>query len=407
LNILLINHYAGSIHHGMEYRPYYLAREWTLSGHSVTIAASSISHVRTRQPVLSSGYSHQDIDGIHYSWFKTTPYTNNGIRRAINIFSFVIQLYRYQSELIKAHHPDIVIASSTYPLDIYPAHQIATKYHARLIFEVHDLWPLSPIELGGLSPKHPYIMLLQRAEDFAYQHADRVISMLPKAESHMRRHGLENGKFIYIPNGINVQEWQLDDTSLPAEISHKLARIHDEGKFIIGYAGAHGLANALDPLIEAGAQLFDEPVTFVLVGQGPEKERLKQLVRKKSLNNVVFFPTVVKAKIPALLKSMDALYVGLKSEPLFRFGVSPNKLLDYMMAAKPVIYAIKAGNDIVSESQCGLSIPPDDPHAIADAIRSLMRMSSLEREIMGEKGKEYVLNGHDYRILAKKFLNQV
>lgn len=391
----------------MEYRPYYLAREWTVSGHSVTIAASSISHVRTRQPVLSSRYSHQIIDGIHYSWLKTTPYTNNGIRRAINIFSFVIQLYRYQNELIKAHHPDIVIASSTYPLDIYPAHRIATKYHARLIFEVHDLWPLSPIELGGMSPKHPYIMLLQRAEDYAYQNADSVVSMLPKAESHMREHGLDRGKFVYIPNGIAVPEWQLDNTSLPPEYSQKLANLREKGRFVVGYTGGHGLANALGPLVEAGEQLLDEPVTFVLVGQGPDKEKLKQLARKKGLKNIVFFPPVIKARIPALLKAMDALYIGFRSEPLYRFGVSPNKLLDYMMAAKPVIYAINAGNDIVAESQCGLSIPPDDPHAIANAIRSLMSMSPLERETMGEKGKEYVINGHDYRILANKFLNQV
>jgi len=120
--------------------------------------------------------------------------------------------------------------------------------------------------------------------------------------------------------------------------------------------------------------------------------------------NITFLPPVIKPQIPALLQFFDICYIGLQREPLFRFGVSPNKLIDYMMAAKPIIYAIEAGNDPVKEAGCGISVPPEDPQAIADAIRTLASMSVAEREAMGQRGKEYVMKHHDYKILAKQFL---
>jgi glycosyltransferase involved in cell wall biosynthesis len=101
---------------------------------------------------------------------------------------------------------------------------------------------------------------------------------------------------------------------------------------------------------------------------------------------------------------MDILYIGWRRSPLYRFGVSPNKLFDYMMAGKPIINAISAGNDLVAESGCGISIPPEDPVAIAEAIKKLIDMSPLEREEMGRRGREYVIKNHDYKVLAKRFL---
>ena len=105
---------------------------------------------------------------------------------------------------MKLFNPNIVIASSTYPLDIIPAFLIAKKTRAKLIFEVHDLWPLSPIELGGMSPFHPYIMIMQWAENFAYRVSHKVVSILPKTKSHMQKHGLGPDKFAHIPNGIDI-----------------------------------------------------------------------------------------------------------------------------------------------------------------------------------------------------------
>lgn len=407
MNILLINHYAGSRIHGMEYRPYYLAREWVRMGHQVTILAASFSHVRTHNPKIDQTVTEEEIDGIRYIWLKTPPYHGNGVRRAMNIFAFVNRFYAWQGRLFYYTPLDVIIASSTYPLDVFPAHHLAQKVRARLIFEVHDLWPLSLIELGHMSPLHPLIMLMQWAENFAYRHAERVVSMLPKAIDHMVEHGMDPGKFVYIPNGIDVEEWENDTGQIPDEHRTVLTSLKRAGKFMVGYAGAHGLANGLDSLVEAAARIVSEEVAFVLVGQGPQKEDLREKASQHQLTNIVFLPPITRESIPALLNYLDALYIGLKKEPLFRFGVSPNKLMDYMMAAKPIIYAIEAGNDPVAESGCGISIPPENPDAVVEAVTRLMKISESERAKMGSKGRDYVMANNDYRVLARTFLDAI
>jgi glycosyltransferase involved in cell wall biosynthesis len=404
MNILLINHYAGSKEHGMEYRPYYLAREWVRMGHTVTIAAASVSHVRTHAPEIKGTVTEEMIDGIRYLWFKTPAYEGNGLPRVINIFTFVGQLFRYRKWIAKTIKPNVVIASSTYPLDMIPARAISQQYHAKLVFEVHDLWPLSLIEVGGMSKYHPFILLLQWAENFTYRNADKVVSVLPKAMEHMLQHGMRSDQFVYIPNGVDVVAWQDRPNELPNEHKQALSILKEKKHFLVGYTGAHGLANALDYFIDAAYQMQEDPVSFVLVGKGPEKEKLMLKVNSRKQTNVIFLPPVEKRSIPVILQEMDALYIGLGGNPLFRFGVSPNKLIDYMMAAKPVIYGIQAGNDMVAESRCGISIPPEKPEEIARAVLQLMSLSAEARKQMGQKGRVYILANHDYRMLAKQFL---
>jgi len=388
----------------MEYRPYLLGREWVKVGHNVTVVGSSESHVRTQAPEIQGRWTEEDIDGIRYVWIKTPSYTENGARRAINIFSFVGQLMLWHRRFVRTTQPDIVIASSTYPLDIVPARMIARRNRAKLIFEVHDLWPLSPIELGGMSPRHPFIRIMQWAENYAYCHADWVVSMLPTAAQHMQDHGMLPEKFVHIPNGIDVPEWEQADGLLPSHHDQILTDLKAQGRFLVAYAGAHGVANALDSVLDAAVLSSTNPITFVLVGQGPEKERLQSRAVQHDLTNVVFLPSVTRASIPSLLSRMDALLIGLQRQPLFRFGVSPNKLMDYMMAAKPVIFAIEAGNDPVQESGCGISIPAEKPHAILEAANTLAQMSSAEQQAMGELGRQYILANYDYRVLAQRFI---
>lgn len=404
MNILLINHYAGSNKHGMEYRPYYFSKEWVKLGHRVTIAASSFSHLRSQTPTINGHVTEEEIEGIRYIWLKTPSYQGNGVRRVFNMLWFIGRLYQHKKKFMHNCMPDVVIASSTYPLDIYPARSIAKKAHARLIFEVHDLWPLTPIELGGMSPRHPYILLMQLAENFAYRVSDRVVSMLPKADGYMREHGMDPHKFAYMPHGINVEEWQNRKTSMPPEHREVLSRLMQKGHFIVGYTGSHGLANALHTFIEAASLLHRYPVAFVLVGQGPEKGSLRKKAFELGLTNTLFLPPLPRGCIPELLAAMDALFIGYQKKPIYRYGISPNKLMDYMMAAKPVIHAIEAGNDLVAESGCGFSVPPENPAAVAEAVTKLIEMKSSGREAIGLRGRDYVLNNHNYTVLAKRFL---
>ncbi len=402
MNILYINHYAGGPAYGMEYRCHYLAREWVRAGHRVSIVGASQSHLRSRQPAVPGRFARETVDGVDFVWCATPTYQGNGVGRVINIGVFLRRLSQWRQWL--DFEPDVVIASSTYPADIGPARRIARQHGATLVWEVHDLWPLSPMELGGMSRWHPFILWMQHAEDAACRDADLVVSMLPRADDHLRAHGMAADKFVYVPNGIDPAEWVGGPTALPAPHAQALRAAREQGHLVVAYAGAHGLANALDSLLDAAALARDDAVSWLLVGTGPAKPALQQRVAAEGLAKVKLLDPVPKSAIPALLAAADVLYIGLQREPLFRFGISPNKLMDYMMAARPVVCAIEAGNDLVGDAGCGLTVTPEDPAALVDAVRQLGRMPAMQRSLLGQAGRRYVEQRHLYPVLAERFL---
>ncbi|MBX3040916.1 MAG: glycosyltransferase family 4 protein [Bdellovibrionaceae bacterium] len=412
MRILYINHYAGSFDYGMEFRPLYLSREWVRLGHEVLIVAASESHVRSKQPNMDGNRELEEtIDGVRFLWLKTPRYDGNGIGRIWNIFCFLLGVWRKSGVLAEQFRPDVVIASSTYPMDIVPAERVAKKAGAKMVFEVHDLWPLSPIELGGMSPRHPFIRLVQWAEDRAYRLSDIVISMLPKAKEYMCSRGMAPEKFFYVPNGIDLQAWDQDQMPVPGTMENEIFRLKNAGKFLVGYLGAHGLANGLDVFLESAdlLQRRDRAKRFqlVLVGSGPEKKRLQNRAREMGLENLTFFDSVSKRTVPSAIRMMDAVYIGLQKKSLFRYGISPNKLIDYMAAGVPVLNAVEAGNNPVEDARCGLSIPAQNPIALADAIEKISSFSRDEIAQMSARARRYVETNHDYRILAKAFLERI
>jgi glycosyltransferase involved in cell wall biosynthesis len=403
MNILYLNHYAGTPTLGMEYRPYYLAREWVRMGHRVQMLAAGFSHVRARQPEVGEAPRDELIDGIAYRWYPTPRYEGNGLGRVKNIGRFLAQVWRDTPRLVREFKPQAVIASSTYPMDIWVARRIARRARATLVFEVHDLWPLSPIELSGMSPRHPFALLCQKAENDAYRDADVVISMLPKVQGHMAAHGLDLRKLHIVPNGITLDEWQGEPAPLREDVAQAIVQARGAGRAVIGYAGSHGLPNALDHLLDAAKLLKDTPIQIVMVGDGHEKARLQQRVAAEGLGNVTMLPPIPKAQIPSLLHEIDIAYIGWQRVPIYRFGIAPNKLMDYMMAGCAVLHSVEAGNDPVAEAGCGLTVAPENAEAIADGLRQLTALTPSQRRAMGERGRAFVLAHHTYPVLARRF----
>ena len=406
MNILYINHYAGSPEMGMEFRPYYLSREWIKMGHKVAIIAGDYSHLRIKNPVITEDFQAEVIDGIEYIWIKSGAYQGNGAKRAFSMFRFVGKLWLHADKFVKQWNPDVVIASSTYPLDTYPAQKIVKLAKAKYIHEVHDMWPSTLYEVGGMSKEHPFVQLMQLAEDSAYRHCDTCVSLLPYAKDYMVQHGLKPEKFINIQNGVVREEWESSE-NLPEQHEHFFK--NHEDKFIVGYFGGHAVSNSLDSILDI-AKCFvlskdANNIIFVLVGQGIEKERLINRAEKERISNVFFLPSIPKNAIPKLVKHFDCSFMTGVSSPLYRFGLSLNKMYDSMMAGLPVICAFDAPDTLIKEYHCGYQCDPKDKSCIINAIKEVSSMPVSARKQMGMNGRKAILKYFTYEHLAKDFLD--
>lgn len=275
-----------------------------------------------------------------------------------------------------------------------------------LIHEVHDMWPATLVEIGGMSKKHPFVKLLQIAENSAYKHSDAVVSILPNTEEYMISHGLQRGKYFYIPNGIVASDWSAAE-DLPVGLRVKLQQLHDDGKFVVGYFGGHAISNALDTLLDASKLLQNindySDIIIVLVGNGVEKHRLLSRVEDEQINNVLMFDSVSKRSIPNLLRYFDCVYIGTRDLPLYRFGVGNNKFFDAMMAGKPVILSTNSHHTVIEDAGCGYVVPAEDTQGIVDAMIRMHNLTEKERAEIGSKGRKSVVGHYTYDTLADSF----
>lgn len=405
MNIVFVMHYAGSPKYGMAYRPHSLAKEWVKRGHQVTMVAASYTHLRQQQPVVTEDLQCEDIDGINYLWIKTPEYHSTP-KRVVNIYVFVKKLKKYAKRIAKEYQPDLVIASSCYPFDIYPCKKIAKTAGAKLCFEVHDLWPLTPILVGGYSKWNPYIMLMQRAENVAYSSADFVNSLLWNSEEHARKHGLAPGKFQCVPNGFFKEDLlDVDKKVLPQEHEELFKKLKDKEKIIIGFAGNFAPAQYVSTLLSAAIKMRENKnIHIVLVGRGIDLEKYEELIDKNNLDNVSILPAVSKNLVPAINARFDICYLGGGNSELHKYGTCANKEIDYMLAAKPIVRSIDEPGALVEKIGCGIQVEAENPDLLVESILKLASLKDSERLEMGLKGRDYAVKNLEWGVLAKKFL---
>jgi glycosyltransferase involved in cell wall biosynthesis len=401
-NIWLINQYASTPETGLAGRHYYFAEELAKQGHNVKVIAGSFSHIMRTPKVVKDNFEIEQRNGFDFVWVKTSDYkSSNSKRRILNWFSFAYKLLKLPKLLDEK--PDVILYSSAPLVGFLSAKYLSQKLNAKLIFEVRDIWPLSVVQIGGYSESHPFIRLLQWIEDKAYASSDLVISNLKNSVDHMMSRGLDSNKFRWVPNGVSISEVSAD-----APLSDEIVKQLPKDKFIIGYTGAFGNANALDYLLESAKQLKEyNDIAFVLVGKGKEKDALKGFARENNLSNVHFVDAIPKQQVQAMLNNFDVCYIGLTSDPLFKFGVSPNKLFDYLYSGRPVLYAIDSGGyKPVKEANAGVEVKPENVNEITSAILKLNGMPKDELVAMGRNGKELVIQSYSYEKLSNQ-LNEL
>ncbi len=408
MNILYIDHYAGSVSMGMEFRPYYMAREWQKMGYKVRIVGASYSHLRKHNPKVDKDFCISEIDGVEYQWIKTRTYEGNGISRIITMLQFCWKLFINARKTAKEFKPDIVIASSTYPMDAYAANRIAKLSNGRYIHEVHDMWPITPIELYGMSPKHPFVQIVQRAESYFCRKADKIVSILPCAKDYFIEHGMQDEKFVFVPNGIDLSDWE-NPEDLPAQHLEQIKKAKAEGRFILAFFGSHTRSYSIDYLIKVLSEIDQSGIFVAFVGEGNYKKDLIRMAEELNIdkNAYAFLPGINKHAIPSFLKLCDASYVGAIKNRMFRFGIGMNKLFDAMMSGKPILYAVEAPNNYVEEFGCGISVPAENTEELKKKLLQLINLREEELNQMGMNGHRAVMESFIYPIIAKQFIEAV
>lgn len=405
MNILLINHYAGSIHMGMEFRPYYFAREWVKKGHNVNIIAADYSHLRKINPNVNEDFQKEVVDGINYYWIKTNKYDGNGIQRAKTMFKFVLKLMSKAQYIVDTMSPDVVICSSTYPLDTYAGQKIRkkSKKTVKLIHEVHDMWPISPIEIGGMSKSHPFIKIMQMGEDSFCKKSDTVVSLLPNSKKYFVEHGMREEAFRYIPNGVVLDEWNSYER-IPDGLRDHFNSNKSNGGFNLVFFGSLHKTYRLETLIEAVKSMNDEKIYLTFIGPGMDRKEL-EMQSNGFEDRIRFFDPISKKAIPDLFNYLDATFVGLRDQSIARFGISMNKLFDSMMGGKPIVYMVDAPNNYIKEFDCGITVENNSKESLVKAIKSIMDITDKRRAEMGENGKKAALKHFNYTVLSQLFLD--
>lgn len=406
MNILYINHYAGGLAYGMEFRPYYLAREWVKLGHHVRILAGTYSHLRQNNPDVEHDFDIEIIDGIEYQWIKTGIYQGNGLGRLASMIRFVGKMMFSAKKIAKDFKPNMVISSSTYPLDVFPAKRIAKYAQARYIHEIHDMWPITPMELYGMPKWHPFVVVMQIGENYFCRNADKVVSILPCAKEYLMNHGMAPERFIHIPNGINLADWESSE-DISDNIKNIINKARAEERFIIGFFGSHTRSYNLDTLIYAMTKCDQKKIFVVFLGSGIFKNELIKLAEDLHIDkkSYVFLDPISKRAIPSFTRLLDACYVGAINNKMFKFGIGMNKLFDSMMSGKPLLYAVNAPNNFANEYECGISVPPEDVDALANGINKMLNLSDKELEKKGQNGRKAVIEHYNYEVIASQFIN--
>lgn len=400
MNILYIDNYAGSVKHGRSFRPYYLGRQWKERNIPLFVVAGSYSHLRKEQPP-KTGF--ETIDGIHYLWLWTPKYKGNGILRFVSMIVFVFQLFLNMPKILKWSKPEKIIASSVYMLDIFPGWCMKKITKSTLFFELHDVWPPSLIEFGGMPKYHPFVLLIAMAEWFAYKLSDKTISILPCAYPRAQKFGVAEKDFFHVPNGVVISDWE-NQVPISQEMKQKMMTIKESNTFSVGYAGAMGKPNFMSAIVEAAKQIQDKNIHFFFVGGGTEKQKIIDAIAHHKLENITVFSHIDKKQIPSFLSFMDVVYVGSRPRDVAKYGSSTNKVFDYMMAKKPIIYGINSTNDFTKDGNCGVSVNPEDTQDLVSKIVTLSNCPKKELQQMGENGHAYVLENHTYKKLGNDFL---
>jgi len=401
-SIWILNHYAIPPEMSGGTRHYDLGRELIKKGNKVLIFSSGFNHFNKEYNFhfkKKNNYIVKEYNKVKFVWLKTFSYKRNNIRRVINMISYGFLVLKESRNFLK---PEVIVGSSMHPIAVLAAWWLARKYKAKFIFEVRDLWPQTAIDMKKLSKHSLIAKILFFWEKFMYSKADKVIVLLPYADEYITKKGIDRKKIVWISNGVNLDYF--NEEALNNNISLEAENIFEniQKKFKVIYTGAHGIANGIEVILEAAKLLNkkDDNIHFLLFGDGTEKNRFAEEARALDLKNISFCNAVSKQMIPSILSHADCLIIQMLEREARRYGVSQNKLFDYLASGKPIILAGIPPNNLIEEAEAGITIKPGDANSLAKGILRIRGVNKEQRERMGINGKNIVRKYYDIKKLG-------
>ncbi len=393
--VWMLNHYALEPGGAGGTRHFNLAANLPAYGWQATIIAASVELNTGRQRLEPGEHCRLETHaGVPFLWIRTPEYSGNGGGRVMNMlaYTFRVLLPKYTRDLPR---PDVIIGSSVHPFAALAGAVLAIRFRVPFIFEVRDLWPQTLIDLGRLRERGPVTWLLRQLERWLYRRASRIVVLLPRAVDYIAPLGIPAENVVWVPNGVDLSAFPITGPRLR----------QSDDPFVLMYFGAHGQANGLDNVLRAMKLVSERAplgsIRLRMVGDGPLKPELIKLAGKLGLRDVSFEPPVPKSAVPALAAEADAFVIAVLNIPrLYRYGISMNKLFDYLASSRPIIIASSAGNDPIAEAGAGITIPPGEPEALAQAILTLIHLSEEERRHLASRGRRYVEENHSFDRLA-------
>jgi colanic acid biosynthesis glycosyl transferase WcaI len=379
-------------------RVYELSREWVRMGHDVSVLTGFPNHP---VGIVFEGYRgeimrRETVDGIRVVRIPIYAAANKAFfKRVLNYSSFWLSASMFGPFLTE--RPDIVVGTSPQFLTAVAGLWLARLKRVPFVFEVRDLWPRSIVEVGAMKANSPAIRVLEKIERFLYRSADHIVPVTDSFVGEIAAHGVPVGKMSVITNGVDL------DLFRPRPRDEARARLELPPGTLVTYAGTHGMAHGLDLVLDTAKRLANDGVSFLLVGEGAEKARLKERAAAEKIGNVVFWDQQPRDRLAQVYAASDLCLVVLRDLPLFR-TVIPSKIFEFMGAARPILSTVDGeSRGIIERSGAGVFSPPENRDALVQAIRELAR-DPQRLAAMGVRGREFVERNYSRPALAGRYL---
>lgn len=392
INIWLINQYSYPPGKSNWRRHFDLFKNFSKENYNIDIICGSFVHDR-KEEILNKGEKYRLInsEGIKYHVLSGILYKSK-IVRMLSMIQFFFKVLFFSKKL--KDKPDIIYASSPHPFNGLAGMYLARKYKCPFVLEIRDLWPETWVAMGATTKKSILYKVFAYIEKVLYKNADKIITLTANKDYYISV-GVDEKKVEIVSNGVDLEKY---DSLLKEESPVKLL----ENKFNVLYTGAHGTANCLDNILEVAKLIKNDDIVFNFIGEGEKKEELIKKSEEYNLKNVRFYPPINKNLIPNTLKNGDVMIVIAKNTPLYKYGISFNKIFEYFASSKPIIFSGNVANDMVKEANAGISVEAENIEKIKEAVLSLYSVSKSEREVLGKNGRKYVEENYDTKVLSKK-----